>query len=60
MDIEDIFMGQGHAEQVPCRRMYDTFRLARGTRRLQRVQLRADKHVQAKISHIENKQRILR
>lgn len=35
MDIEDIFMGQGCAEQVPSRRMYDTFRLARGARRLQ-------------------------
>ncbi len=35
MDIEDIFVGQGYAEQVPGRRMYDTFRLARGARCLQ-------------------------
>lgn len=51
MDVEDIFMGEGCAEQVSGRRMYDTFRLARGARRLQRVQRRADKRVQANISH---------
>lgn len=49
LDIEDIFMGQGCAEQVSARRMYDTFRLARGARRLQRVQRRADKYAQANV-----------
>jgi hypothetical protein len=38
MDIEDIFMRQGYTEQVPGRRMYDTFRLARRARRLQKIQ----------------------
>jgi hypothetical protein len=38
VDIEDIFMRQGCAEQVPGRRMYDTFRLACRARRLQRIQ----------------------
>ena len=59
MDIEDVFMGQGCAEQVASRRMHDTFRLARGTRRLQRVQNRAES-MYKQISHIEDKQRILR
>ena len=37
MDVEDIFMRQGYAEQVSGRRMYDTFRLARRARRLQSI-----------------------
>jgi hypothetical protein len=53
MDIEDIFMRQGYAEQVPARRMYDTFRLARRARRLQRIQKCAGEHVIVDISHRE-------
>lgn len=53
MDIEDVFMRQGYAEQVSGRRMYDTFRLARGARRLQRIQKCADEHVIVNISHRE-------
>jgi hypothetical protein len=48
MDIEDIFMRQGYAKQVPGRRMHDTFRLARRARRLQRIQKCADEHVLVK------------
>jgi hypothetical protein len=44
MNIEDIFMRQGYAKQVSSSRMYDSFRLARGARRLQkrRIQKRAN------------------
>ena len=45
MDIEDIFMRQGNAEQVTGRRMDDTFRLSRRARRLQRTQKCAQEHV---------------
>jgi hypothetical protein len=53
MDIEDIFMRQAYAKQVPGRRVYDTFRLACRARRLQRTQKCADEYALVNISHRE-------